>query len=54
MRRGGQNPTDVEVQDLVNKIDDGSGTLDFQDFVLVMSEKSKVQFHHFQTVISNF
>ncbi len=30
MRRGGQNPTDVEVQDLVNKIDDGTGTLDFQ------------------------
>ena len=49
MRRGGQNPTDVEVQDLVNKIDDGSGTLDFQDFVLVMSEKSKVQYHYFQT-----
>ena len=41
MRRAGQNPTDVEVQDMVNKIDDGSGTLDFNDFVLVMGEKSK-------------
>ena len=26
MRRAGQNPTDVEVQDLLNKIDDGSGS----------------------------
>ena len=34
MRRAGQNPTDVEVQDLINKIDDGSGTLDFSDFCL--------------------
>ena len=30
MRRAGQNPTDVEVQDMINQIDDGSGTLDFQ------------------------
>ena len=41
MRRAGQNPTDVEVQDLINKIDDGSGTLDFTDFCLVMKEKTK-------------
>jgi len=42
MRRAGQNPTDVEVQDMINKIDDGSGTLDFNDFVLVMGDKCKV------------
>ena len=41
MRRAGQNPTDVEVQDLINKIDDGSGTLDFSDFCLVIKEKSR-------------
>ena len=41
MRRAGQNPTDVEVQDMVNKIDDGSGVLDFDDFLLVMREKSR-------------
>ncbi|XP_023346987.1 calmodulin-2/4 [Eurytemora carolleeae] len=41
MRRAGQNPTDVEVQDMINKIDDGSGTLDFNDFVLVMGDKCK-------------
>lgn len=41
MRRAGQNPTDVEVQDMINKIDDGSGYLDFSDFCLVMQEKSR-------------
>ena len=25
----------VQVQDMVNKIDDGSGVLDFEDFLLV-------------------
>ena len=30
MRRAGQNPTDVEVQDLLNNIDNGSGTIDFE------------------------
>ena len=34
MRRAGQNPTDVEVQDMINQIDDGTGTLDFQVKIL--------------------
>ena len=41
MRRAGQNPTDIEVQDMLNKIDDGSGVMDFDDFLLVMREKGK-------------
>ena len=41
MRRAGQNPTDIEVQDLLNKIDDGSGTLNVDDFLLVMRESSR-------------
>ena len=41
MRRAGQNPTDIEVQDMLNKIDDGSGVMDFDDFLLVMSEKGQ-------------
>ena len=41
MRRAGQNPTDIEVQDLINKIDNGSGTLDFNDFCVVIKEKTK-------------
>merc|ERR1711953_748073 len=38
LRRAGQNPTDVEVQDLINEIDDGTGTLDFNDFCLVIKD----------------
>ena len=30
MRRAGHNPTDVEVLDIINKIDDETGSLDFQ------------------------
>ena len=30
MRRAGHNPTDIEVQDLINKIDSDAGTLSFQ------------------------
>ena len=41
MRRAGQNATDIEVQDMLNKIEDGSGVMDFEDFLLVMREKSK-------------
>ena len=41
MRRAGINPTDVEVQDMINKIDDGSGMLTFEMFCKVMSEKAE-------------
>ena len=41
MRRAGQNPTGIEVQDMLNKVDDGSGVMDFDDFLLVMREKSR-------------
>ena len=30
MRRAGHNPTDVEVTDIINKIDSDSGNIDFQ------------------------
>ena len=30
MRRAGQNPTESEVQDMINKIDDGTASLNFQ------------------------
>ena len=30
MRRSGANPTDVEVTDIINKIDNDTGALDFQ------------------------
>ena len=56
MRRAGQNPTDVEVQDLINKIDDGTGTLDFNDFCLVIKEKTKELDHetHFKDTFRAF
>ena len=41
MRRAGINPTDIEVQDMINKIDDGSGMLTFEMFCKVMSEKAE-------------
>ena len=39
MRRAGINPTDVEVHDMINKIDDGTGVLTFEMFCTVMLEK---------------
>ena len=56
LRRAGQNPTDVEVQDLINKIDDGTGTLDFNDFCLVIKEKTKEPEHetHFKDTFRAF
>ena len=41
MRRAGQNPTESEVQDMINKIDDGSASLSFMDFCLLLREKTK-------------
>jgi len=41
MRRAGHNPTDVEVYDIINKIDDDTGHLDFQEFTYIMTELSK-------------
>ena len=41
MRRAGQNPTESEVQDMINKIDDGTATISFDDFCKLMGEKTK-------------
>jgi len=41
MRRSGANPTDVEVTDIINKIDNETGALDFQTFCSVMQERNK-------------
>ena len=40
MRRAGTNPTEAELRDILNKIDDGSATLTFEDFSDVMKEKT--------------
>ena len=48
MRRAGQNPTDVEVQDLLNKIDDGSGsgTLNVEDFLGLHFSPYQIEYNH--------
>jgi Ca2+-binding EF-hand superfamily protein len=36
MRSLGQNPTDTELQDMINEVDaDGNGTIDFNEFLVV-------------------
>merc|ERR1712022_96093 len=42
MRSLGQNPTEAELQDMINEVDaDGSGTIDFPDFLNLMARKMK-------------
>lgn len=43
MRSLGQNPTEAELQDMVNEVDaDGNGTIDFPEFLSLMARKMKV------------
>jgi len=42
MRALGQNPTEAELQDMVNEVDsDGNGSIDFPEFLSMMSRKMK-------------
>ncbi|CAM5086013.1 unnamed protein product [Eretmochelys imbricata] len=42
MRSLGQNPTEAELQDMVGELDtDGSGTVDFPDFLSLMARKMR-------------
>lgn len=42
MRSLGQNPTDAELQDMINEVDaDGNGTVDFPEFLSLMARKMK-------------
>lgn len=45
MRRAGSNPTEVEVHDILNKIDDGSGVITFEDFCSVLHDKESFKAH---------
>ena len=42
MRSLGQNPKEEELNDMINEIDeDGNGTVDFEEFLIMMSKKLK-------------
>ena len=42
MRSLGQNPSEAEVQNMINDIDvDGSGNIDFKEFLIMMAKKMK-------------
>lgn len=54
MRSLGQNPTEAELQDMINEVDaDGNGTIDFPEFLSLMArlillylEKWKILIHN--------
>nr|ABK21927.1 unknown [Picea sitchensis] len=42
IRSLGQNPTEAEIQDMINEVDtDGNGTIDFREFLDLMAHKIK-------------
>lgn len=44
MRSLGQNPTEAELQDMINEVDaDGNGTIDFPEFLNLMQRKMQVR-----------
>lgn len=49
MRSLGQNPTEAELQDMINEVDaDGNGTIDFPEFLNLMARKMKVRSQEWQ------
>ncbi len=44
MRSLGQNPTEVELKDMIREVDvDRNGTIDFSEFLNLMARKMKVR-----------
>lgn len=46
MRSLGQNPSEAELRDMISEVDaDQNGTIDFLEFLNLMTRKIKVRFH---------
>ena len=55
MRSLGQNPTEAELQDMINEVDaDGNGTIDFPEFLTMMARKMKDTDRYFILIYSNY
>jgi Ca2+-binding EF-hand superfamily protein len=55
MRSLGQNPTEAELQDMINEVDaDQNGTIDFPEFLNLMARKMKVSFVNLLVLLQLF
>ena len=51
MRKLSMNPTDAELQDMVNEVDaDGNGNIDMSEFISLMARKMKQSDHEEEMV----
>ena len=55
LRSLGVNPTEFELQEIINEVDsDGNGTIDFPEFLTMMARKMKDTDRWTQTPTQNF
>ena len=51
MRSLGQNPTEAELQDMINEVDaDGNGTIDFPEFLTMMARQKTLHKRSFLNI----